>query len=91
MNALMIIEPSANRSYRSNIFQEKDAPKYMPALITTASFGATGCLVTLLLGLWMIQDNKKRDKREGVKARAQDIPTELLASGPASPSYRWYL
>ncbi|KAH7151667.1 putative MFS transporter [Dactylonectria estremocensis] len=75
----------------SNIFQEKDAPKYLPALITTASFGATGCVCTLLLGLWMIHDNRSRDAKEGVKVKAKDIPTELLASGPESPSYRWYL
>jgi MFS family permease len=75
----------------SNIFQEKDAPKYFPALITTAAFGATGCVCTLLLGSWMMWDNKRRDRVEGVKAKARDIPTELLAAGPESPAYRWYL
>ncbi|CAM1502556.1 Fc.00g045400.m01.CDS01 [Cosmosporella sp. VM-42] len=75
----------------SNIFHEKDAPKYFPALITTATFGATGCILTVLLGLWVIHDNRNRDKREGIKVKARDIPTELLASGPESLSYRWYL
>ncbi|KAF5543002.1 major facilitator superfamily transporter [Fusarium mexicanum] len=75
----------------SNIFQEKDAPKYFPALITTAAFGGTGCIITILLGAWMTWDNKRRDKLEGVRTKARDIPTEVLAAGPQSPTYRWYL
>lgn len=75
----------------SNIFQAKDAPKYLPALITTAAFGATGCFLTLVLGAWMIIDNKRRDIKQGRVVKAKDIPTELLASGPASDDYRWFL
>lgn len=76
---------------RSNIFQSKDAPKYFPALITTAAFGACGFFLTLALGAWMIFDNKRRDRKEGRVVKAGDIPTELLADGPSNPSYRWYL
>lgn len=75
----------------SNIFLPQDAPKYFPALITTAAFGAMGCLLTLSLGAYMILDNKKRDRKDGRKVRAQDIPTELMANGPADASYRWFL
>jgi hypothetical protein len=60
-------------------------------LITTAIFGAVGFVITILLGLWMIFDNKRRDRAEGKKVKAKDIPTELLAEGPANPRYRWYL
>ncbi len=78
----------------SNIFQNKDAPKYLPALITTAAFGAVGCLLTLLLGAWMVVDNKRRNARalrEGGKVvRARDVPTELLRDGPAATEYRWF-
>ncbi|KAL6243182.1 hypothetical protein RBB50_009733 [Rhinocladiella similis] len=74
----------------SNIFQNKDAPKYLPALITTAVFGACGCLLTLLLGAWMVIDNKRRDRRDGRTIKAVDIPSELLAEGPASAHYRWF-
>lgn len=74
----------------SNIFQPRDAPKYLPALITTAVFGACGCLLTLLLGAWMFIDNKRRDMRVGRKIRAIDIPSELLAEGPSNPQYRWF-
>ncbi|KIX92449.1 uncharacterized protein Z520_11769 [Fonsecaea multimorphosa CBS 102226] len=75
----------------SNIFQNKDAPKYMPALLTTAIFGACGCLLTLLLGAWMVLDNKRRDRCDGRTVKAKDIPSELLAAGPATPEYRWFL
>ncbi|CAJ2510538.1 Uu.00g095070.m01.CDS01 [Anthostomella pinea] len=75
----------------SNIFQDKDAPKYFPALITTAAFGACGCVLTLALGTWMVFDNKRRDRKQGRTVKASDIPTGLLADGPSNPSYRWYL
>lgn len=75
----------------SNIFLPNEAPKYLTALVTTAIFGACGCVLTLLLGTWMIVDNKRRDARQGKKVKARDIPTELLAEGPSSPDYRWFL
>ena len=72
----------------SNIFQNRDAPKYLPALITTTVFGATGCVLTLLLGAWMIIDNKRRDMRDRRKIKAIDIPSELLAAGSSDTRYR---
>ena len=75
----------------SNIFQKKDAPKYIPALATTAAFGALGCLLTLILGAWMIIDNKRRDLKQGQKIKASEIATELMEDGPESPGYRWFL
>ncbi|CAF9917914.1 MAG: hypothetical protein HETSPECPRED_003623 [Heterodermia speciosa] len=72
----------------SNIFQNKDAPKYIPALATTAAFGATGLALTLLLGAYMIMDNARRDKRAGRKVR--DVPTEKLRDGPAVEDFRWF-
>ena len=75
----------------SNIFRKQDAPKYLPALATTAAFGGMGLLLTLILGAWMIIDNKRRDVKHGRTVKARDIPTELLADGPASEDYRWFL
>jgi MFS family permease len=74
----------------SNIFQNKDAPKYLPALATTAAFGATGAILTLCLGAWMLIDNNRRNSRQGVKLDVRDIPTERLRDGPASPEFRWF-
>ena len=73
----------------SNIFLNRDAPKYIPALATTAAFGATGLLLTLLLGAWMVVDNKRRDARQG-KLNVRDIPTDELRDGPAAERFRWF-
>ncbi|CAK7207473.1 hypothetical protein SEUCBS139899_010283 [Sporothrix eucalyptigena] len=75
----------------SNIFRNQDAPRYIPALATTAAFGGTGLVLTLLLGAYMIVDNKRRDKKQGVVVKAKDIPTEKLYDGPSSPDFRWFL
>ncbi|KAF1971945.1 MFS general substrate transporter [Bimuria novae-zelandiae CBS 107.79] len=75
----------------SNIFQDKDKPKYVPALATTAAFGATGCVTALLLGSYMIFDNRRRNKKQGVNLTARDVSTEKLREGPNSPDFRWFL
>ncbi|KAK7521224.1 MFS general substrate transporter [Phyllosticta citriasiana] len=75
----------------SNIFRNQDAPKYLPALITTAAFGAAGVACTLLLGAYMVVDNKRRDRRQGVKRSARDVSTAMLCEGPASEEFRWFL
>ncbi|KAL2868105.1 putative MFS transporter [Aspergillus lucknowensis] len=75
----------------SNVFREQDKPKYMPALITVGAFGATGAVLSALLGAYMFLDNKRRDRRDGATVRAYDVPTERLRDGPASPEFRWFL
>ena len=74
----------------SNIFRNQDAPKYIPALATTAVFGGSGILLTLTLGAWMAFDNKRRDLRQGVNLRAQDVPTGRLREGHSHPDFRWF-
>ncbi|KAF2455749.1 major facilitator superfamily domain-containing protein [Lineolata rhizophorae] len=75
----------------SNIFRNKDAPKYIPALATTAAFGGTGAIITLGFGLFMILDNKRRNLKQGVNLTARDVPTERLREGPANDEFRWFL
>ncbi|KAL1901040.1 hypothetical protein Sste5346_002106 [Sporothrix stenoceras] len=75
----------------SNIFRSQDAPRYIPALATTAAFGGTGLVLTLMLGAYMILDNKRRNRAQGVEVQAKDIPTEKLYEGPSSPDFRWFL
>ncbi|KAG8530358.1 uncharacterized protein KY384_004860 [Bacidia gigantensis] len=65
----------------SNIFQKKDAPKYIPALATTAALGAFGCLLTIILGAWMIINNKRRDRKQGRVIKAIVMPTDLMGDG----------
>lgn len=73
----------------SNIFLNKDAPKYIPALATTAAFGATGIVLTLSLGAYMMIDNTRRNRKQGVKLTPKDVPTERLREGPDAPEFRW--
>lgn len=74
----------------SNIFRNKDAPKYIPALATTAAFGGMGFLLTLVLGMWMMIDNRQRDAKAGMKINVRDVPTEELRDGPAAQRFRWF-
>lgn len=75
----------------SNIFRPQDAPKYIPALATTAAFGATGSVCALLLGTYMLIDNKRRNAKQGVNLTARDVSTEKLRDGPRNPEFRWFL
>ncbi|KAF1843034.1 MFS general substrate transporter [Cucurbitaria berberidis CBS 394.84] len=71
----------------SNIFRPQDAPKYIPALATTAAFGATGSVCALLLGTYMVIDNKRRNTKQGVNLTAQDVSTEKLRDGPRNGEF----
>lgn len=75
----------------SNIFFPESAPDYLPALITTACFGAVGIVLSISLGLWMKADNIRRNKAQGVTLRAADVSTSILHEGPSHPSFRWFL
>jgi hypothetical protein len=75
----------------SNIFRTQDMPKYIPALVTTAAFGATGAVAAGLLGSWMVWDNRRRNARQGVVLGARDVSTELLREGPGVQEFRWFL
>lgn len=75
----------------SNISTPTSAPKYVPALATTAAFGATGAVLATLLSVYMIVDNKRRDAKLGKKLDMREVPTELLRDGPSVPEFRWFL
>jgi hypothetical protein len=75
----------------SNIFRPQDAPQYIPALATTAAFGACGCACAVLLGVFMVFDNRRRNARQGVDLSARDVSTEKLRDGPSNPEFRWFL
>lgn len=75
----------------SNIFTPASAPQYIPALVTTAAFGATGALIAAALSVYMVLDNKRRDRKLGRRLDIQDVPTELLKDGPSVPEFRWFL
>lgn len=75
----------------SNVFRDEDKPKYEPALITTASYGGFGFIVAACLGFYMMFDNKRRNRRQGVNLSARDVPTSKLRDGPKVDDFRWFL
>lgn len=75
----------------SNIFTPQSAPDYIPALATTAAFGAVGALVAGLLSIFMVFDNRRRDRKIGRKLDIREVPTEMLRDGPSVPEFRWFL
>lgn len=75
----------------SNIFTPQSAPKYIPALATSAAFGATGAVLAGGLSLFMVLDNNRRDRKLGRKLDIQETSTEMLRDGPSVPEYRWFL
>lgn len=75
----------------SNVFLNKDAPKYIPALATTAAFGGTGVLLSSGLAFFMMWDNRRRDRRLGRKLRVGEMTTERLRDGPGVEEFRWFL
>ncbi|TVY85396.1 putative transporter [Lachnellula suecica] len=75
----------------SNIFFPSSAPGYVPALAITAAFGATGAVIAGCLALFMVVDNRRRDKKLGRKLDIRDVPTEMLRDGPSVPEFRWFL
>lgn len=64
---------------------------YIAALITTACFGGLGLMLTLSLGSWMVFDNRRRNKVQGVSRMARDVPTKLMRDGPKTDDFRWFL
>ncbi|GAB7363457.1 hypothetical protein MBLNU230_g3729t2 [Neophaeotheca triangularis] len=89
---LSVAVPVANMMglVSSNIFRNQDPPDYIPAVSTTAAFGATGLCLTIGLGTYMILDNKRRDRLQGERKRGPDVPTEILKDGPDVADFRWY-
>lgn len=75
----------------TNIFLPQDAPKYITALGITAGFGGLGVVLTSVLALYMIYDNRRRNKAQGVNWTFRDVSTATMGDGPANPHYRWML
>lgn len=73
----------------TNIFRSQDAPKYVPALGITAGFGGMAILVVSGIYLFMVFDNRRRNKSQGVNLTYRDVLTSELADGPGNPNFRW--
>ncbi|TFY79654.1 hypothetical protein EWM64_g4357 [Hericium alpestre] len=87
--AVLVALANAAGLISTNVFQTKDEPKYVPALITSAVFGALCLVLTAGLGFYMRWENKKRNKEQGINVTAADVSTEGLKDGIKSPSFRF--
>ncbi|KAJ7786275.1 major facilitator superfamily domain-containing protein [Mycena metata] len=73
----------------TNVFRAQDEPKYVPALATSAAFGALCLILVAGTGIWMRWENAKRNRAQGVNLQAQDVDTSTLSDGPANPNFRY--
>ncbi|KAF2026112.1 MFS general substrate transporter [Setomelanomma holmii] len=71
-------------------FRTQYAPKYVPTLIATACCNVTCIVFTLWLGGWMKMENRRRDRQQGVKVRAEDVRTSELGDGELSERWRYF-
>jgi hypothetical protein len=74
----------------SNIFRPQDAPEYIPALAISAAFGGFAICLVLTMHLSMRYSNYKRDKAQGVKLMAYDVPTSEIQDGFKSEKFRYF-
>ncbi|KAF9076258.1 MFS general substrate transporter [Rhodocollybia butyracea] len=89
VTAVMIALANASGLISTNVFIAKDAPKYVPALATSAAFGGLCLILVICTGTWMRWENRKRNQIQGITLTARDIPTETLGEGPSNPEFRY--
>lgn len=65
--------------------------RYIPTLVATCCCNAVCIVFATGLGLWMRFENRRRDKAQGVKLRAGQVPTSDLADGEKSLEWRYFL
>lgn len=89
LTPVLVATSNAMGIVAANIFTEKSAPRYEMASIICACFGFAGALITLALGAWMHFDNRKRNREQGVKLKAGDVPTSEMIGAHKDPRWRW--
>jgi len=87
--AVMVAIANSAGLISSNVFRAQDEPKYLPALVTSAAFGACCLVVTALWGAYMRWENRMRDKEQGVQLNAAEVDTAALGDGYHAPSFRY--
>ncbi|KAF2088101.1 MFS general substrate transporter [Saccharata proteae CBS 121410] len=71
-------------------FRTEFAPRYVPTLVATAGCNVVCIGFTLWLGLWMKSENKRRDRAQDVRLRAEDVVTSELKEGEKSSQWRYF-
>lgn len=75
----------------SATFRTNYAPRYAPTLIATACCNATCIIFTFGLGIWMRQENKRRNEAQGVTLNAEDVDTNQIEGGEKDPRWRYFV
>ncbi|WOO83087.1 putative transporter [Vanrija pseudolonga] len=88
--AVMNFGANAGGIVSSNIFLQQFAPKYVTPLIVSAAIAALGICVLICLRTYMVLDNRRRNREQGVTWTSKDVPTAALSNGPSDPQYRWF-
>jgi hypothetical protein len=71
-------------------FRVEYAPAYRPTLIATSCCNVISICFVLGMGLWMKNENRKRNREQGVVIRAEDVATDSLSDGEQSPEWRFF-
>jgi hypothetical protein len=59
-------------------------------MVITACIEVLALVLVVGLRMWMMLDNRKRNKAQGVNWRSLDVPTEVLSEGPKNPLFRHF-
>ncbi|KAF7310881.1 MFS general substrate transporter [Mycena chlorophos] len=86
--AVMVAFANSAGLISTNVFRAQDAPKYVPALATSAAFGGFCLLLVLGTGIWMRRENARRNREQGVDLQSKDVDTSNL-EGTESPLFRY--
>ncbi|WWC94643.1 hypothetical protein V866_001490 [Kwoniella sp. B9012] len=74
----------------ANIFLSQFAPQYVTPLIVSAAIAGLGIVVLGILRTYMVLDNRRRNREQGVDWTSKDVPTAALKDGPSGPSWRHF-
>ncbi|KAF2148162.1 MFS general substrate transporter [Myriangium duriaei CBS 260.36] len=72
-------------------FRTEYAPSYWPTLLATSCCNVIAICASIYLGLWMRKENRKRDREQGQRIRAGDLPSEMLQEGEGSAQWRYFV
>ncbi|KAL1736998.1 major facilitator superfamily domain-containing protein [Schizophyllum commune] len=86
--AVMVAIANSSGLISTNVFREKDEPKYVLALAVSAAFGGLCLVLVAGVGIWMRWENAKRNREQGVNITSKDVDTSEV-HGPSHPSWRY--
>ena len=75
----------------ANIFLQRSASRYTTPLIISACISALAIVFLGSLRTYMVMENRRRNKAQGVNWTSVDVPTAALKNGKEDPSFRYFL